>query len=175
VTEETHAESDLGPVRATIVVTADPGGRRGPVRVRSRAGSALAIGVLAGAVAVVAIALALRSVHRALPADHPPPAVASTDRESTMFGFRVDCPRLALVSPDGQYARADYEMNTPCGSYGNYVTLILHRVGGSWVQVFVGTGWRCPSRSLPPRVLTELQLCPLAEASSATRPQRPQY
>jgi hypothetical protein len=103
--------------------------------------------------------------------------MAGIDRESTVFGFRVDCPRLAIVSSDGEYARLDYDTFSPCGSYGNHMTLILHRMRGTWVPAAVGTGSRCPVSTLPARIAIELQLCQGAATSNSlpARPQRPLY
>jgi hypothetical protein len=164
-------------VRATIVVTAEPSRRSRQTALGRRRVRTVAVGGLVLAIAAAAVVLTSPSAPRLLPAGHSPSAPARSDRETTVFGFRVDCPRLAIVSPDGEYARADYEMTTPCGSYGNYITLILHRVRGAWVQALVGTGWRCPTNALPARVAIELQLCPGARSSDALaiRPQRPPY
>lgn len=161
--------TDLGPVRATISITADRG------RTRSRGiafagsgrwrGTMLAILVLAAAIGVRAIAERSHGAPRPSPASSLAAGAlgtssANTDHATTLFGVHVECPRLALVSPDGQYARADYERSEPCGTYGNYITLILHRVNGDWVQELATTGRRCPSSPLPVRVLVELELCP---------------
>lgn len=180
IDHQTHgAGSDLGPVRVTIVVTSAPGQRRSVPNVLARSGSrtVIVLGAVAVAIATAAIAAVLPSSERAVSAGRPSAAVAGTDRESTVFGFRVDCPRLAIVSPDGEYARLDYDTFSPCGSYGNHMTLILHRVRGNWVPAGVGTGSRCPVSTLPARIAIELQLCPGAVTphSLAARPQRPLY
>jgi hypothetical protein len=162
VNPDTPDGTDLGPVRATIVVTAERDHRRsfpGCSTARGEVRALLAVVGLLAAIAAAAIAMWSTGPRRS-PAARSGTAVASTDPEATVFGFRVDCPRLAIVSPDGKYARADYDMTTPCGSFGNYVTLILRRVRRSWVPQLVGTGWRCPSSALPARVLIELRLCP---------------
>jgi hypothetical protein len=75
------------------------------------------------------------------------------------FGLRLNCARLTAVSPDGAYARVDFEHAAPCGMYGNHVTLVLHRVHHAWVREFEAPGWTCPMSQLPQPVVTELELC----------------
>ncbi|HEY6399506.1 MAG TPA: hypothetical protein VIX82_18830 [Solirubrobacteraceae bacterium] len=164
-------------MRVTVVVTAQAARRRllPAVVIPRWVRTLVAVVGLVAAAAAGAIALGSRGRDRGLSATRSSATVAGADRDVALFGLRVDCPRLAIVSPDGEYARADYEMTTPCGSYGNHVTLVLHRVRGAWVQAFVRIGWSCPTRGLPARIAIELQLCPGASGPPAGRPQRPPY
>jgi hypothetical protein len=88
-------------------------------------------------------------------------ATPSADQIGTIrpFGIRAHCVRRTIVSPNGEYARVDFERATTCGTAGNHVTLILHRVRGVWVAEFDATGWRCRSGLVPGRILAQLNLC----------------
>ncbi len=107
---------------------------------RRSAKALLSAGGLVLAIASAAIVLGMTGAHNPAASPDPHvPASAHTDSEATMFGFRAVCPRLGIVSPIGRHARSDYETATPCGSHGNCVTLILHRVCGAEARQFVGT------------------------------------
>jgi hypothetical protein len=72
-------------------------------------------------------------------------------------GLGLACPRVVVFAPG--FARVDVDRFSPCGTYGNYVTIVLRRVRGSWVRAFEMSAWTCLSHPLPRLVLTELGLC----------------
>jgi hypothetical protein len=92
-------------------------------------------------------------------AEVPPAPTVPVHGAAARFGIRSHCVRQAIVSPDGTFARVDYDQGVGCGTANNHVTLILRRVRGSWVPRFAAFLWRCPSNVLPRRVQTELHLC----------------
>jgi hypothetical protein len=92
---------------------------------------------------------------------------------ATQFGLRLNCARLTAVLPDGTYARIDLDHSGPCGTFGNQVTLILHRVDGRWVREFEASSWTCPIRQLPEAVATELRLCGRIVVPSRPAPRSP--
>lgn len=163
--------AELGEARVTVVVL--PSADRAPlskllggrgVRV------ALAFAALIAVSAAGAIIVAARGT-RTLRAAGRSTGIESlqfgdADAVATRFGIRVRCPRLAIVSPDGTYARVDFDHDVPCGTFGNYSTIILRRVRGVWVREFEATGLRCPRNWLAPSVLAELELCPQPVAQS---------
>jgi hypothetical protein len=124
---------------------------------RARAGLA-SVGLTAAVVSAVIIALSSSGGGgRSLAAIQSP--AANSRVMATRFGIRVSCPRLTIVSPDRAYGRVDFGLVPPCGTSGNHVTLIVHRVHDAWVPEFETSGWTCPMRSLPQRVVSELHLC----------------
>lgn len=92
---------------------------------------------------------------------------------ATQFGLRLNCARLTAVLPDGTYARIDLDHSGPCGTFGNQVTLILHRVDGVWVREFEASSWTCPIRRLPEAVATQLRLCGRVVVPSRPAPRSP--
>ena len=60
-----------------------------------------------------------------------------------------------------------------CGTFGNQVTLILHRVDGVWVREFEASSCTCPIRQLPEAVATELRLCGRVVVPSRPVPRSP--
>lgn len=92
---------------------------------------------------------------------------------ATQFGLRLNCARLTAVLPDGTYARIDLDHSGPCGTFGNQVTLVLHRVDGVWVREFEASSWMCPIRELPEAVATELRLCGRVVVPSRPAPRSP--
>jgi hypothetical protein len=152
---------DPDQVRVTIVV--EPGRVR-PMLTKLLAGArvraALAsVGLIAAIVAGPIIA-ALSSTGREprSPGTYSPWPTDS-DRLATKFGLQLNCARLTVFSPDGAYARIDFEHGGPCDTSGNQATLILHRVDGVWVREFEASDWTCPMSQLPRPVVTELGLC----------------
>jgi hypothetical protein len=107
-------------------------------------------------------------------------AVSSTGREPRSSGSyspwptdsdrlaMQNCARLTVFSPDGAYARIDLDHAGPCATFGNQVTLVLHRVDGVWRREFDASSWRCPMRRLPQPVATELQLCRSNRVATST-------
>jgi hypothetical protein len=152
--EETPDDgSGLGEVQITVVVV------RGRVRAtltKFLAGKRVRAGLVAGgliaAVAAGAI-IALSSSSR-----HASPPLGS-DALATQFGLRSNCSRRTVVLPDGAYARIDLDHAGPCGTFGNQVTLVLHRLHGVWMREFEASRWTCPISRLPQPVAIELQLC----------------
>lgn len=101
------------------------------------------------------------------------PRPAGSDALATQFGLRLSCAHLTAVLPDGTYARIDLDHSGPCGTFGNQVTLILHRVDGVWVREFEASSWTCPIRQLPEAVATELRLCGRVVVPSRPVPRSP--
>jgi hypothetical protein len=137
-----------GHVRATLTKA------RASSRVRAGFG---ALGIIAAVVVatIIAASPSVRRGERSLIAH-----ATVSDAPVTRFGIRLNCPRLTVVSPDGDYARVDFgELASPCGTYVNHLTLILHRVQGSWAPEFEASGWTCPLTRLPRPIVTQLRLC----------------
>lgn len=157
-----------GPRDVQITIVVVPGRVRATLTrllagVRVRA--ALATVGLVAAVATgttIAVLLGAGSVGRRVNNDSP---LANSGAAVARFGLRLNCPRVTVVSPDGAYARIDFEPTASCGTFGNHVTLILHRVQGAWVREFEASGWTCPISELPQAVVVELQLCRRAGVS----------
>lgn len=145
--------SGLGEVQITIVVV--PGRIRaaltkflGSTRVRAGlVAGGLIVAVAAGAI----IAFSPNSGRAGRP--------LASEALATQFGLRLNCSRRTVVSPDGAYARIDLDHAGPCGTFGNQVTLVLHRLHGVWVREFEASRWTCPVKPLPQLVAIELQLC----------------
>jgi hypothetical protein len=162
--EETdYGGSELGQVQVTVIVTSRPSCH--PIK-ELLAGTGVRVGlVLLGllaagaAAAIVAVSQSAQPSHAAgrSPGNQSPQLVALYG-VGTPFEIPLHCLRLTLVSRDGSYVRADYGTGR-CGTYGNYMTVVWHRIHGVWVREFEATGWKCPTTWLPPRVLAELQLC----------------
>jgi hypothetical protein len=160
--ETDDGRSGLGEVHVTILVTRQPRPRwlRSLLAgTRVRVGLAL-VGLLAAGMAGTLIVASQhpgpsQAAGRSPQIQSPQLAAAVTTR----FGIEFHCLRLTVVSPDRTYARVDFDPAMPCGTYGNYVTIILHRVHGAWLREFETTGWTCPTSLLPPAVPAELQLC----------------
>jgi hypothetical protein len=132
-----------------------------PGRVRAAltkvlAGARVRVGVvavgLAAAVAAATIVAVSSSGGRA-------GRTRGSDALATQFGLPLNCSRLTVVSPDGTYARIDLDHAGPCGTFGNQVTLILHRLHGVWMREFEESRWTCPLKGVPQPVAMELQLC----------------
>lgn len=175
--EETYdGGPELGEVHVTIEVVRGPGH---PALTKLLAATWVRVGLaflgLVAAVAAGTMIVAGPGTPPSRAAGRSPglqsPQLADPDAVATPFGIRVHCLRLTVVSPGGKYARVDFERATPCGTYGNYVTLILHRVHGTWVREFEATGWRCPTTWLPPSVLAGLRIC--REPVTPARPLAP--
>lgn len=164
--EETPDDgSGLREVRITIVV--EPGRVRTTLtkllaRARVRAGL-VSGGVIAAVAAGAIMAVSFSSGHAGRP--------LGSDALATQFGQRLNCSRLEVLSPDGVYARIDLDHAGPCGTFGNQLTLILHRVDGVWVREFEASSWTCPMRQLPQPVANELGLC--GRTSVPSRPVAP--
>jgi hypothetical protein len=160
--EETPDEGSGLRVQITLVVV--------PGRVRAAFTSLLAGarvraelvsgGLIAAIAAGAGIAVASSSGLTGRP--HDPNALAS------QFGLRSNCTRRTVVSPDGAYARIDLDHAGPCGTFGNQVTLILHRRHGLWVRDFEASNWRCPISRLAESVALELQLCRSNRVATST-------
>jgi hypothetical protein len=158
--------SGLSDVEITIEVATRPG--RSPLLsalARTRPGLALALAGLAIAV-VAALILSGGSgtvTHPTSVVSDGPPIGSNTptDQIGTIrpLGIRAHCVRRTIVSRNGMYARVDFERATFCGTAGNHVTLVLHRVRGVWVAAFDATGWRCRAHTVPARILAQLDLC----------------
>jgi hypothetical protein len=162
--ETTPGELGAGEVHVTIEIVRVPVQRGFTKPFAGRWGRALV--VVAGLAVGVAVGVMIvgSSGGGSSRAAGRSPAISSgqpvnAEAVATRFGIRSHCVRQAIVSPDGTFARVDFERATACGTAGNHVTLILHRVRAAWVPEFDATGWRCPSTALPQRLLAELQLC----------------
>lgn len=158
--------ADLGPVDVTISVVREPGSPdpgRHAVRVRSAVKLAFLAVLVATAVAALLASSGPRAAHASGPAASGRGlSMAYANAVPSRFGVRAPCLRFMLVTPDDSYARLDIDRYTPCETYANYLLLILHRVRGAWVRVFETSSWTCPTRVLAPKVVQELQLCPVA-------------
>lgn len=156
-------EDGSGPeeVRVTIVVEQ---GRVRAMLTKLLAGAPVRAGLASVGliVAVVAGAIIVASSggegEARSPGAHSPLQTASGVL-TKQFGLRLNCARLTVILPDGAYARIDLDHSGPCGTFGNQVTLILHRSHGMWVREFEASSWTCPIRQLPRPVATELRLC----------------
>ena len=147
-------ESELGEVQITVVVV--PGRLRatlarlfGVRRVRAGfvcGGLVLTAAAMAG---IIAVSLSSGRAGRAL----------GPDALARQFAPRSNCSRRTVISPNGAYARVDLDHAGPCGTFGNQVTLVLHRSQGAWAREFEASRWTCPIRRLPQPVTIELQLC----------------
>jgi hypothetical protein len=156
--------SGLEEVQVTIVVV--PGRVRATLAklvasARVRAGL-VCVAVIAAVVAgAIIAALSLASGGRA----GRPLGSGALARQ---FGLRLNCSRRTVVSADGAYARIDLDHAGPCGTFGNQVTLVLHRLHGVWVRELEASSWRCPVRGVPQAVAIELQLCSSNRVASST-------
>ena len=151
--EEIHDhESGLGEVQITVVVM--------PGRLRATLAKFLGVGrvrarfvfgglVLAAAAAIIAVSLSSGRAGQPL----------GPDALARQFAPRLNCSRRTVISPDAAYARVDLDHAGPCGTFGNQVTLVLHRSQGAWAREFEASRWTCPIRRLPQPVTIELQLC----------------
>lgn len=146
-------ESGLGEVQITVVVV------HGRLRATlakflgvGRVGAGFVFGalVLGTAVAVI-VAMSLSSGRAGRP--------LGPDALARQFAPRSNCSRRTVISPDGAYARVDLDHAGPCGTFGNQVTLVLHRSQRAWAREFEASRWTCPIRRLPQPVTIELQLC----------------
>jgi hypothetical protein len=156
-------EDGSGPEVVRVTVIAEPGPVRAMVT-RLLAGAparvGLASGVLIAAVMTGAIIIALSGTERhTRPLAIHSPLPADSGDLTKQFGLRLNCAHLTVVLPDGAYARIDLDRAGPCGTFGNQMTLILHRVHGTWVREFEASRWTCPISQLPQRVATGLRLC----------------
>ena len=147
-------ESGLGEVQITVVVV--PGRLRVTLAKflgvgRVRAGFVFGGLLLAGAAAAAIIAVSLSSGRAGQP--------LGPDVLAGQFAPRLNCSRRTVISPDGAYARVDLDHAGPCGTFGNQVTLVLHRSQGAWAREFEASRWTCPIRRLPQPLTIELQLC----------------
>jgi hypothetical protein len=154
--------SGLGEVQITIVVV--------PGRVRATltkflAGARVRAGLVSGGVIVAVAAVVIIAVSSSSGRAGRP---LGPDALATQFGLRLNCSRRTVVSPDGAYARIDLDHAGPCGTFGNQVTLVLHRLHGVWVREFEASRWTCPVRRLPQPVAIELQLCRSNGGASST-------
>jgi hypothetical protein len=151
--------SGLGEVHVTIMVV--PGRVRATLtrllpRARVRAGlvsAGLVAAVVAGAILVAGTGGEPRSsvTYSPWPTD--------SNRLATQFGLRLNCARFTVFSPDGAYARIDFDHAGPCARLGNHVMLILHRVHGMWMRELEASSWTCPMSRLPQPVASELGVC----------------
>jgi hypothetical protein len=153
-------ESGAGEVQITIDVV--PGRSRAALRkllADRRARTGLVRGGLVAAIAAGAIAVALSSGGRT-------GSAPDSGALATQFGLRSSCTRRTAASPDGAYARIDVDRSGPCGTFGYQVTLVLHRVHGTWVRDFEAATWRCPVKRIPQSVAIALRLCSPTSVSS---------
>jgi hypothetical protein len=141
---EVQITIDVVPGRVRAALSKFLGGAR--VRVGLVCGGLIAAGA---AGAIIAVSSSSGRVGRPL----------ASDALATQFGLRSNCAHLAVVSPDGAYARIDLDRAGPCGMFGDQVTLILHRSHSVWVREFEASGWTCPMRRLPQLVAIALRLC----------------
>jgi hypothetical protein len=145
--------SEVGDVQITVFVV--PGRVRatlGKFLVRKRACGAL---VGAGLIAAIAVGTTIALLSSGGKARQP----VGSDALATQFGLRLNCSHRTVPSPDGAYARIDLDHAAPCATFGNQVTLVLHRLHGVWVREFEASRWTCPVKRLPRPVAIELQLC----------------
>jgi hypothetical protein len=156
-------EDGSGPeeVRVTVVVEQ---GRLRAMLTKLRARTPVRVGLASGGIiaAVVAGAIVVASSstgHEPGSSGSYSPWPTDSDRLATQFGLRLNCARLTVFSPNGAYARIDLDRAGPCGTFGDQVTLILHRVHRTWVREFEASRWTCPISELPRPVATELGLC----------------
>jgi hypothetical protein len=85
--------------------------------------------------------------------------IRAADALAARFGIRLPCARLTMISADGNYARVDFDRFRPCGTYGNYGTIVLRRVHRHWIREFEASGQTCRMSLVAPLVLVELKLC----------------
>lgn len=156
-------EVGCGPEEVRVTVVVEQGPLRGALtkllaRTSVRAG--LASGGIIAAVVAAAIVVASSSTgHQPRSSGSYSPWPTDSDRLATQFGLRLNCARLTVFSHNGAYARIDLDRAGPCGTFGDQVTLILHRVDRTWVREFEASTWKCPISQLPRPVATELGLC----------------
>jgi hypothetical protein len=157
-----HRSRDTGDadVEVTIEVVRDRPGLAELLAGR-RIWAAIAVAVALGALVLLGLTSSTGgpSTRARLATEVPTATAVHEHGAAERFGIRSHCVRQAIVSPDGTFARVDYDQGTGCGTANNHVTLILRRVRGSWVPRFAALLWRCPSNVLPRRVQAELHLC----------------
>lgn len=155
-------EDGSGPEEVRVTIVVEPGRvRTALTKLQARAplrGGLVSAGLIAAVMAGAIIVASLGGGRATGPSGVSPPRPGGSDALATQFGLR-SCARLTAVLPDGTYARIDLDHSGPCGTFGNQVTLILHRVDGAWVREFEASSWTCPIRQLPKAVATELRLC----------------
>ena len=147
-----------GPEEVRVTIVVEPGRVRAMLSTllagaRGRAGRAF-VGVIAVVVAGIVIVASSSTGREPRSAGSYSPWPTDSDRLAMQ-----NCARLTVFSPDGHYARIDLDHAGPCRTFGNQVTLILHRVDGVWVREYEASSWTCPMSRLPQPVATELQLC----------------
>ncbi len=145
--------ADIGSVRVTIGTVS---GRARPRPTRRVGVPAIAMIAMVVAVAVATVGAPGGGRRVQAPAVSRPMQSAATP---STFGLGIACPRLVVFAPGGGFARVDVDRFSPCGTYGNYVTIVLRRVRGSWVRALEMSAWTCRSHPLPRQVLGELGLC----------------
>lgn len=152
--------AEIGSVRVTIATASGPGR---PPPTRRMGVPVLAMLAMVAALAVAAVVspgggrrVQAREVARAV-------------QSAGAVGFGLRCPRLVVFAPGGGFARVDVDRFSPCGTYGNYVTIVLRRVRGAWVRALEMSAWTCRSHPLPRAVLTELGLCPRGQEHTRRR------
>jgi hypothetical protein len=157
------SQDESGPEEVRVTIVVEPGRVRGALT-KLRAGKPVRIGLASVGLIAAAVAGAIifgsssTGAGTRASATHSPRPTGS-GALATQFGLRLKCSRLTVVLPDGAYARLDLDHSGPCGTFGNQVTLVLHRVDGTWVRAFEASSWTCPMRQLPRLVTTELRLC----------------
>jgi hypothetical protein len=161
--KEEAPDERSGPVDVQVTIIVLPGRGRAALTklltgARLRAGLAC-VALIAAVAAGTIIAVSSGTGHLGRPLGYYSPPLAGSEAVVRRFGLRLNCARLTATSPNGAYARVDFEHAAPCGMYGNHVTLILHRVHDAWVREFEAPGWRCPMSQLPQPVVADLELC----------------
>jgi hypothetical protein len=175
---------DLEPasiIEVVFVPDAGPGWR-GPWRwLIAAAAAAAVVAALVAGVTILAAAPARRGpalrgpvlpkrskshqVHFAVPltqlAQSPPTPAgrAGPAGVAAAYGYPLRCLTITFAAGDTDFARADFNHNSPCGRFHGYVTAIFHREGGAWRTVLDAADYQCAVAALPASVQVELGVC----------------
>jgi hypothetical protein len=112
-------------------------------------------------VALVSVVLSM-DAGRAHP--HPPSAprlahLRGAAGVAAAYGYPLRCLSVAILTSYPTYARADFNHRSPCGRYSGYATAVFHYVAHAWRPALDALSYRCPVRTLPVAVQTQLDVC----------------
>jgi hypothetical protein len=130
-----------------------------PVPNRRRAVSLSLAGALV--VALVSVSLSM-DAGRANPRAPSVPSLAHLRGPAGVaaaYGYPLRCLSVAILTSNPTYARADFNHRSPCGRYAGYATAVFHYVAHAWRPALEALGYRCPVRTLPVVVQTQLDVC----------------
>lgn len=175
--KRTTPADESGPEEVRVTIVVEQGRVRAALtKVQTRApirAGLVTVGLIAAIVAGAIIVASVGGGRGPGSSARSSPRPRGAGALATEFGLRLNCARLTAVLPDGTYARIDLDHSGPCGTFGNQVTLILHRVRGKWVREFEASSWTCPIRQLPTAVTTDLRLCGRVVVPSRPVPRSP--